>query len=386
MPEGISFVCPDCNQTLPAADRAVCPDCETVYNCVYDIETVRERFDPATQTRTDLWRYSPLLPVTGENPVTLGEGWTDLLTAPKTGGELGVELELKVEGENPTGSAKDRGSAAVATHARTEGYDEVVCASTGNAAASIAAYAARGGLDCSLFVPERLPDAKAVQPLVYGASLRTVEGGYGLACEQCKAYAGNEAVLDRSAGENPFTAAGGRTLGFELAEQTESPDWIAISMGNGGTIADLWGGFELFDRLGYVSETPRLLGVQAAAAPAIHEAVESDTTADPAATRETCADSIDVDQPNRKADAKRAIEESAGASITVTDDQIRRALRQLGKNEGVFVEPASAAAVAGVDAALSRGLIDHGERVVAVMTGNGLKDPESALEAVHEGN
>lgn len=377
MTEGLAFVCPRCGWRCVPGEHCRCPDHDVSLGLSYDAATVREQFDPASRSRSDLWRYAPVLPVAG-TPVTLGEGWTDLVDAPTTGEALGVDLGLKLDGANPTGAAKDRGSAVVATHAREAGIDRIVCASTGNAAASIAAYAARGGLDCSLYVPERLPDAKAVQPLVYDANLVTVAGDYTDATERCRADA-SERALDRSAGATPYTPAGTQTLGFELAEQAPDADWIAVSMGNGGTLADIWQGLDLFARADFLADAPRLLGVQAAGCHPIHDSVAD---RDPSEPTGTCADSIDVTNPHRRAAAERAIEESDGSTVTVTDEAIRAALRRLGRDEGVFVEPAGAAAVAGVEAALDRGVLDAGESVVAVLTGDGLKDTATALDAV----
>ncbi|WP_336326201.1 pyridoxal-phosphate dependent enzyme [Halovenus sp. HT40] len=380
MTDGIAFRCSQCDWETSNGGRRCPTHADTGLEFSYDIETVRERFDPTTRTRPDLWRYDPLLPVESE-PVSLGEGWTDLVDAPTIGDTLGVDLGLKLEGANPTGAAKDRGSTVVATHAREMDAERIVCASTGNAAASIAAYAARGNLDCSLFVPERLPEAKAVQPLVYDADLVTVPGGYADAYQRCRTRATEGDVIDRSAGASPYTPAGAQTLGFELAEQAPAADWIAVSMGNGGTLADLWRGLDLFTRAGYLTDPPRLLGVQAADCPIIHDQLSDEA---PTATTAggTCADSIDVHEPHRAAGAARAIEESGGATITIEDDLIRATLRRLGGNEGIFVEPAGAAAVAGVETAVDRGIVDHGDRVVAVLTGDGLKDTATALDAV----
>ncbi len=376
MVAGITLRCPHCQTQFVATEQLRCPAHGDVLELAYNTEILREQFDPRASSRDDIWRYDPLIPVETDSPVTLGEGQTPLVAAPTTGEELGVSLSLKLEGGNPTGSSKDRGSAVVATLAVETGTRAVVCASTGNAAASIAAYAARGALECSLFVPERLPDAKAVQPRVYGADLVTVEGGYADAYEACRASGSEPGRIDRSAGANPLVPAGTRTLGYELAAQTDSPDWLAVSMGNGGTIADIWQGWRLFDQLGYADGTPRLLGVQAAGSTAIHDA---DGASQP---DRTCADSIDVDEPHRRADALDAIEESDGCSVSVTDERIKTALRTLGTNEGVFAEPASAAALAGIEHARQSGIIDVGEAVVAVITGNGLKDTTTAARSL----
>jgi len=345
-----------------------------------DPERLREAFDPDAASRGDIWRYAPLLPVAAD-PVTLGEGWTDLVAAGRLGDALGVELSLKLEGGNPTGSTKDRGSSVLVTHAREEGADAVACASTGNAAASAAGYAARGGLECALFVPDGLPDAKAVQPLVYGADVVRVDGSYADAHDRCRERAREEGWLDRSAGATPYVPAGMRTLGYELAEQcSDAPEWVAVSMGNGGTLAAVWRGWQTFADLGYVERVPRFLGVQSASASAIHDAYHG--TDGGSEGPETCADSIAVEEPHRARAARRAIEQSGGTTVTVTDDALRAALWQLGRHEGVFAEPASAATVAGIDAALDRGVVEAGERVVAVLTGDGLKDPETAYDSV----
>jgi len=376
MHAGISLSCPCCGEQFRQGEtHCRAHEQPVVLELSYDHAAIRDRFEPGERSRPDIWRYRPLLPVTAE-PVTLGEGWTDLVAAPTTGSELGIDLSLKLEGGNPTGSSKDRASAVLTTLATERGCDGVVCASTGNAAASIAAYAARGGLSCSLFVPERLPAAKAVQPRVYGADLITVEGSYGDAYDACRSRGVEPGTVDRSAGTSPYVPAGSQTLGFELAEQTDTPDWIAVSMGNGGTIADIWQGWRLFDRLGYTEGSPRLLGVQAESAAAIHE------PGAPSDSGGTCADSIDVDNPYRRGDARQAIEESGGATVTVSDETILESLRSLGSDEGVFAEPASAAAVAGVQRARAAEVIHAGEAVVAVITGNGLKDTATATESL----
>jgi threonine synthase len=193
--------------------------------------------------------------------------------------------------------------------------------------------------------------------------------------------AAEDGLVDRSAGSSPYTAAGARTLGYELADQSDTvPDWVVVPMGNGGTIADAWAGLETFADLDFVAETPRMLGVQAARAAAIHEAVTDESASNPEG--DTCADSIDVGTPHRRDAAKAAIRDSGGASVTVSDDAIQEATVRLGRTEGVFVEPACAAAIAGVEAARDRSIVDRGETVIAVMTGSGLKDTDTARQAL----
>ena len=367
-PEGIMYTCPNHEDPM-----------EGLLDVVYDYDAIAEDFDgKADGDIPDLWKYRPFLPIAEDaEPVTLGEGGTDLIAAPRLSEDIGVEISVKDDSRNPTASFKDRATTVSVTKAKHHDHDVVTCSSTGNAAASIAAYAARGNLDCSLFVPERLPEAKAIQPRVYGADLITVEGSYSDAYEACREHGVESEDTDRSAGTNPYVPAGTQTLGFELAEQAASPDWIAISMGNGGTIADLWQGWRLFERLGYTDGSPQLLGVQAETAATIQDVSGNETE-----TGDTCADSIDVDEPHRKADAREAIADSGGTAVAVSDESIHESLRLLGSNEGVFAEPASAAAVAGVQRARQQGTIDAGERVVAVITGNGLKDTATAARTL----
>lgn len=373
------LACDACGSRNVDAETHPCAD--GTLRIVHDERAIRELFDP-DGTPTDQWRYAPFFPVDGGAAVTLGEGGTDLVAAPTLGDALGVDLSLKLEGANPTGSTKDRGSSVLVTHACQHGPERVACASTGNAAASLAAYAARGSVPCRLFVPDGVPDAKGVQPLMYGADVESVDGTYDDAYRRCRETVAADGWADRSAGASPYTAAGARTLGYELADQTAAvPDWVVVPMGNGGTIAGAWTGFETFDDVGFLDGTPRMLGVQAEAAPAIHETVHDERVGGEASTY---ADSIDVGTPHRHAAAEAAIRDSGGTSVTVTDDAIRRATLRLGRTEGVFVEPACAAGLAGLETALADGTVAHGDTVVAVMTGNGLKDTATARRAVED--
>lgn len=376
MDRATAFVCSHCGDRVSAPPRHDCPGDATV--TLHHDGAVREQVESRPDSE-DIRRYEPLLPVESLQGVSLGEGGTDLVAAPSLSADLDVNLSLKLEGANPTGSTKDRGSAVVVAHALERGDDVVACASTGNAAASVAAYAARSGLDCCLFVPERAPDAKAVQPLVYGADVLSVDGTYDDAFELCERVTAASGWLDRSAGATPYIDAGARTLGYELAEQPDRvPDWVVVPMGNGGTIASAWRGLKTFADHGLVDDTPRMLGVQAAGTTPIHDAVNGTGSGG----GETCADSIDVGTPHRLEDARAAIEDSGGTSVAVSESAIRSATARLGAEEGVFVEPACAAALAGVEQARADSTIDSGAAVVAVMTGTGLKDTTTARSVV----
>ncbi|WP_415381747.1 threonine synthase [Halosimplex sp. TS25] len=383
-PDDVEYTCPDHDGVAGILD--VC----------YDYDAVRERVAAALDGPTeDLWTYGPLLPVDGE-PVRLGAGGTDLLDAPALGDALGVEALVKNETSNPTGSNKDRGSAVVVSRARQQGHDVVACASTGNAAASLAGYAARADLECRIFVPADLPEAKAVQPRLYGATVLGVDGTYADAYELCREVSAERGWYNRNAAMNPYAVEGKRTLGFELAEQAPDADWVAMPMGNGCSLAGAWKGLREFERLGFLDETPRMLGVQAEGATAIYDRFVTESADGPDdrndggtgrptdGNGETTADSIDVGVPHNAGKACRALRDSDGDAVVVSDAEILDAQRLLGECEGVFAEPASAAAVAGVRTARERGTVASGERVAVVATGTGLKDTASARRAVDD--
>jgi threonine synthase len=276
---------------------------------------------------------------------------------------------------------KDRATSVAVTKARHAGRDVVTCASTGNAAASLAGYAARGGMEARIFVPEDAPEEKLAQPLVYGADVLAVEGSYDEAYDLSVAVTDSRGWYNRNAAINPFQVEGKRTVGMELAEQTRGdvPDWVVVSMGDGCTIAGAWKGFREFFELGYVDETPRMLGVQADGASAIHDAFHEHEDATEVAN--TVADSIAVGRPRNTVKACSAIEESGGTSVTVSDGAILDAEQTLGRTEGVYAEPAGAAPVAGLREAHAKGIVGADESAVVLVTGNGLKDTESAMRA-----
>jgi len=354
----------------------------------YDYDVIHDNFDAELDgdIRTQ-WKYEAFLPVDGDaDVVTLNEGGTDLFETPTLSEELGVETLVKDDGRNPTGCFKDRASSVAVTKARHAGREIITCASTGNAAASLSGYAARGGLDCRIFVPGSAPAGKLAQPLVYGADVLAVEGSYDEAYDLSVQVTEEYGWYNRNAAINPFQVEGKRTVGHELAEQAvvrgEVPDWLVYSMGDGCTITGAWKGFREFRELGYVDETPKMLGVQSEDAPAIHEAVDEHADAD--AVADTLADSISVGRPRNAVKACRALEESGGTSVLVTDEAILQAEKTLGSTEGIFAEPAAAAPIAGVRKALERGIVDHDETVVVDSTGFGLKDTKGAQKAAGE--
>jgi threonine synthase len=309
-------------------------------------------------------RYRDHLPFAADDPVvTLNEGSTPLVSAPRVSERAGTEVWLKLEGANPTGSFKDRGMTCAVSAAVREGADVVICASTGNTAASAAAYAARAGLRGAVIVPEgKIATGKLAQALMHGARVIALRGNFDVALALVRELASRHPVaLVNSV--NDFRIEGQKTAAFELIEELGELDALCIPVGNAGNITSYWKGFA---ELGH---QPRMLGFQAAgAAPLVLGA--------PVEHPETVASAIRIGNPARWEDAMNAMTSSDGAIQAVTDAQILEAYRFLAEREGVFCEPASAASVAGL---LAHGAGDA-ERVVCVLTGHGLKDPQTALE------
>jgi len=309
-------------------------------------------------------RYRDRLPFDGADPiVSLGEGSTPLVLAPSLSERVGAEVWCKLEGLNPTGSFKDRGMTCAVSAAVREGAKVVVCASTGNTAASAAAYAARAGLRCAVIVPEgKIATGKLAQALIHGAQVIALRGNFDVALKLVRELASAHPIaLVNSV--NEFRIEGQKTAAFELAEALDDElDALCIPVGNAGNITAYWRGF---DELG---QRPRMLGFQAAgAAPLV--------LGRPVEHPETVASAIRIGNPARWEDAMNAMTASGGSVRSVTDEQILSAYRLLASTEGIFCEPASAASVAG--------LLVHGagdaRRIACVLTGHGLKDPQTAL-------
>ncbi|GAC1440271.1 MAG: threonine synthase [Mycobacteriales bacterium] len=312
--------------------------------------------------------YRDRLPVSDTTPVvTLLEGATPLVRAEHLSELTGCEVHLKVEGLNPTGSFKDRGMTMAISKALEEGSRAVICASTGNTSASAAAYAAKGGLTCAVLVPEgKIALGKMAQALVHGARLLQVTGNFDDCLNLCRDLSDNYPVtLVNSV--NPFRIEGQKTAAFEIVDVLGgAPDVHCLPVGNAGNITAYWKGYRESD------VAPRMLGFQAAGSAPI-------VIGSPVASPQTIATAIRIGNPASWQQALAARDESGGAIQAVTDRQILAAYRVLAQREGVFVEPASAASVAGLLQAREAGLVQPGERVVCTVTGNGLKDPDWAI-------
>ncbi|HEX8940804.1 MAG TPA: threonine synthase [Candidatus Limnocylindrales bacterium] len=321
-------------------------------------------------------RYREFLPLTPATPdLSRGEGFTPLVPAPRLGAAIGVpDLHLKVEGQNPTGSFKDRGMVVAVAKAVEEGARAIICASTGNTSASAAAYGAAAGLEVVVVLPKgRIALGKLLQALAAGASVVAVDGNFDVALRVVRELAerpDRPVTLVNSV--NPYRIEGQKTAAFEVCDDLgEAPDILAIPVGNAGNITAYWQGFREYEACGRSRRLPRMWGFQAAGAAPI-------VLGRPVEAPETVATAIRIGNPASWARAVAARDESAGRIGAVSDDEILAAYRDVATLEGVFCEPSSAASIAGVRKAAAAGEVPAGSRVVCVLTGNGLKDPETA--------
>jgi len=339
---------------------------------------------PLLHDRGVIARYRQYLPVTDRTPVvSLNEGSTPLIHSPKLGARVGrgCEVYIKYEGLNPTGSFKDRGMTVALSKAVEEGAQAVICASTGNTSAAAAAYAARASITCIVLLPAgKIAFGKLCQAFMYGAKVVAIEGNFDDALRLVREIGETEPIAIVNS-INPHRLQGQKTASFEIIEELgDAPDFHLLPVGNAGNISAYWLGYEEFHQLGKSTRRPHMIGFQAAgSAPIFHHRIIEKP--------ETVASAIRIGNPASWPLATAAIENSNGAIDIVTDDEILAAQRWLACNEGIFVEPASAASIAGLfrvldspAAAFSHRRIPDGSTIVCTVTGHGLKDPDVARE------
>ena len=385
------LVCLLCGRHVPDGNVQTCPACgaEGILDVRYDYERAARTLNPGSLAgrALDHWRYAELLPVssTAAKP-RLQIGWTPVYEVPRLAREVGAgRLFLKDDGRNPTNSFKDRASSVAVMKAQEFGARTVACASTGNAASSLAGLSASVGIRSVIFLPEHAPEPKITQLLVFGATVVKVRGTYEEAIDLCRSACEKFGWYNRNSGTNPFCVEGKKTAGLEIAEQfgPSVPDWVVVSVGDGCTIGGIGKGLDEMHRLGLIPRVPRLLGVQAECARPIVDAFESGSDLVPTAA-DTIADSIAVGTPRNWRRALARIKESGGSMIAVPDREILDAIRITARLGGVFGEPAGVAGVAGLRRGRDSGLIGSDESVLVVITGNGLKDIDSARRAAGE--
>ncbi|UOF90134.1 threonine synthase [Fodinisporobacter ferrooxydans] len=310
--------------------------------------------------------------------VTLQEGNTPLVYANNLSERTGLHIWLKFEGANPTGSFKDRGMTAAITKANADGANVVICASTGNTSAAAAAYAARCGMKAVVVIPSgKIAMGKLVQAVMYGAQIVSIEGNFDAALQIVRDIADHYPItLVNSV--NPYRIEGQKTASFEICDALQAaPDILALPVGNAGNITAYWKGFKEYYEHGKSDRLPRMFGFEAEGSAAI-------VRGEPIPNPETLATAIRIGNPASWQGAVQARDESGGVIDSVTDDQILEAYRLIGR-EGIFCEPASAASVAGVLKMYEQGKIEQGSRIVCVLTGNGLKDPDTAMRFATDG-
>lgn len=383
----------------------VCPrhDDEGILDVVYDYRAIAERHSPAElRDRADrsMWRYLALLPVDEciaqdlAHGSALGSvGWTPLYRAPRLAAELGLDhLWVKDDGRQPTASFKDRASAVAVVKTRELGFGVVTTASTGNAAAALAGMCAAVDQANVIFVPRSAPQAKVAQLLAYGSKVLLVDGTYDQAFDLCLQAASAYGWYNRNTGFNPYMSEGKKTAAYEICEQLGAgeangwlaPDAVFVPVGDGCIIGGMHKGFTDLLGLGWIERMPRLIGVQAAGASPLVDAWDRGLEGwemEPAEA-ESIADSIVAGLPRDRIKALRAVRESGGALLRVSDAEILSAIPELAQGCGVFAEPAAAASYAGLVKAVRKGWVASGERVVVLATGSGLKDVAAAIQSV----
>ena len=374
--------CFECRTQYPVRSTGFrCEKCGGLLEVKFDLSDGRKI--PWKNRPLSVWKYRELLPVDNDRFITsLGEGGTGLHHCQRFGRELGLRnLFVKNEGENPTGSFKDRGMTVAISKARELGKKKVICASTGNTAASLAAYSARAGLDCLVFMPAgKVAEGKMVQVVMHGARIVQVKGDFDQALDAVVRLSSERRNLYLMNSLNPFRLEGQKTLAFEVCDQlSEIPDVVILPVGNGGNISATWKGFNELAQLGQVRRRPKMIGVQAVKAAPIARAVKGKQShIRPVSNPETIATAIRIGSPVNWSKVLRAIKDSDGTAETVTDNEILGAQRELAQKEGIFVEPASAASIAGLIKLVESGRVDRSDVVVCVATGHGLKDPSVA--------
>ena len=381
--------CIKCGKTYEAvADLTTC-ECGGILDIVYDYEYIKNVLtkEKLAGREHNMWRYRELLPIEDTTePTPLRVGWSPLYEEKHLAEELGLgRLWVKDDGQNPTASLKDRASAMAVAKAREAGAEVIACSSTGNAASSLASNAAAAGLKTYIFVPSRAPKGKVAQLMTFGATVISVQGSYEDTFELSKAAIDKWGWYNRNAAINPYLSEGKKTVSLEIAEQLnwKMPDYLAISVGDGCTIAGVWKGLKDLYAIGFIDKLPRLISAQAEGCCPLNRAIANNEEWYPM-EENTLADSIAVGVPRNAIKALNAIRESNGIVVNVSDAEIMAAQKLLGRTCGVFGEPAGVTGTAGVKKLCEMGVLGKNDTVVSVVTGNGLKDVANAIAACGE--
>lgn len=402
------FQCTLCGATYAADEvKYVCRkhDDAGILDTILDFSATR----PVIQSTYSVWRYLDLLPIAARKIRPLlnlaspfaSVGWTPLYRAERLGAQLGLKnFYIKDDGRNPSASFKDRASAFVVAKAIERGEQTITTASSGNAGAALACLSAAVGLPSVIFVPHTAPQAKVAQLLMFGAKALLVKGTYDDAFDVCLKASKEFGWYCRNTAYNPFTIEGKKTVAFEICEQLSpdsaiqpnrelgkfwrAPDRIFVGVGDGNILSGVWKGLRDLQQLGWIQKMPKLMGVQAEGSAACYNAWRTNTTTITPVDAHTIADSISVGLPRDGARAVRAVQETGGEFVTVSDAEILQAMKTLSQQAAVFAEPAGAAGFAGLQKLVNEKRVDADETIVVIVTGNGLKDVPAALKAAGE--
>ncbi len=373
-----SLVCIECGRVYEREDVYTC-DCGGLLEVRIEEAEIDFKLDGKDLW---VWKYGCLLPVRIK-PVSLKEGGTPLYECERIGREVGCRVYVKHEGANPSGSFKDRGMTVGVTKAIELKRNAVACASTGNTSASMAMYAAKAGLKAYVLLPAgKVALGKVAQALMHGAKVIGIRGNFDQALALVREVCAMKGFYLLNS-VNPFRLEGQKTIAYEIVDELGFvPDRVILPVGNAGNISAIWKGFKELKMFGLIDELPKMVGVQAEGANPIYKAVkEGREDIEPVLNPETVATAIRIGQPVNAKKALRAIYESKGTAVQVSDEEITKAQKDLASMEGIGVEPASAASIAGLRKLAENGEIERDEVVVCITTGHLLKDPEAVLKA-----
>ncbi len=380
--------CRECKREYPLDPIYVCDFCFGPLEVVYDYDAMRaavsrEQIESGPRS---VWRYAPLLPCDADNAVDINAGFTPLLKADRLGEELGLRhLYLKNDCANPTWSFKDRVVTVAATKAREFGFKTLACASTGNLANSVAAHAARAGLDAIVFIPSDLEQGKVVGSAVYDSTLIAVDGSYDDVNRLCSELAGKYPWAFVNVNIRPYYAEGSKTLAYEVAEQLgwRAPDHCVVPMASGSLYVKIWKGLQELAKLWLIdSVQTKMSGAQAAGCSPIVSAWEAGTLNVRPVRPKTIAKSLAIGNPADGYYALKVMAESGGAGVAVSDEEIVEGIQLLARTEGIFAETAGGVVVSGLKRLTESGRVGRDEVVVAFITGAGLKTQEAVMEAL----
>ena len=378
------LVCIGCGERYPSdAIIYTCSKCGHLLEVRYDLDNINITRKEWLSRPLSVWRYKELLPVTSD-PVSLAEGGTPLYPLKRIGKELGIrELYAKHEGMNPSGSFKDRGMTVGVSMALQLGMKSVACASTGNTSASLAVYGAKAGIPVIVLLPAgKVALGKVAQALMHGARVISIKGNFDRALELVRELCEKKGIYLLNS-VNPYRLEGQKTIGFETVDQLKGkvPDRMVLPVGNAGNISAVYKGLLELQELGFIEGMPMMTGIQAEGSQPVVRAIKGNLPeVIPEQKPDTVATAIRIGAPVNAEKVLKAIRMSKGTAEFVTDDEILSMQRDLARKEGIGVEPASAASVAGVKKLVEAGIIDRDETIVCVVTGHLLKDPESVIK------